>query len=35
VVLHRPDGTTFLDPPAAQGDAGFLANVLVGWAFDL
>jgi hypothetical protein len=35
VILHRPDGTTFLDPPEAQGDAGFLANVLVGWAFQL
>jgi hypothetical protein len=35
VVLHGPNGTTFLDPPAQQGDSGFLANVLVGWAFDL
>lgn len=35
VILHRPDGTTFRDPPAKQGDDGFFANVLVGWAFDL
>lgn len=35
VTLHRTNGETFIDPPAQQGAAGFLANVLVGWAFDL
>jgi hypothetical protein len=35
VVLHQPNGTTLLDPPEKQGNSGFLANVLVGWAFDL
>lgn len=35
VTLHRPNGQTFVDPPAEQGESGFLANVLVGWAFDL
>jgi hypothetical protein len=35
VVLHNPNGTTFVDPPAKQGYQGFLGNVLVGWAFDL
>lgn len=35
VTLHAQNGTAFLDPPEKQGDAGFLANVLVGWAFNL
>jgi hypothetical protein len=35
VSLHDQSGTAFLDPPEKQGDAGFLANVLVGWAFNL
>jgi hypothetical protein len=35
VTLHDQSGTVFLDPPEKQGDSGFLANVLVGWAFNL
>jgi hypothetical protein len=35
VTLHAQNGTAFLDPPEKQGDSGFLANVLVGWAFNL
>ena len=35
VTLHDQSGTAFLDPPEKQGDAGFLANVLIGWAFNL
>ncbi len=35
VTLHGPNGRTFVDPPAQQGESGLLANVLVGWAFDL
>lgn len=35
VTLHDADGKAFLDPPAVQGNAGFLGNVLVGWAFNL
>lgn len=35
VTLHDQSGAAFLDAPEKQGDAGFLANVLVGWAFNL
>jgi hypothetical protein len=35
VTLHDQNGRTFVDPPAQQGYSGLLANVLVGWAFDL
>jgi hypothetical protein len=35
LTLHNKNGTAFLDPPEKQGEAGFLANVLVGWAFNL
>ena len=35
VTLHDVGGKTFVDPPAQQGYSGLLANVLVGWAFDL
>jgi hypothetical protein len=35
VTLHDQSGKTFIDPPAQQGYSGFLANVLVGWAFTL
>jgi hypothetical protein len=35
VTLHDASGKSFLDAPAAQGKAGFLGNVLVGWAFNL
>jgi hypothetical protein len=35
VTLHDQSGTAFLDPPEKQGDSGFLANVLIGWAFNL
>jgi hypothetical protein len=35
VVLHDANGKPFVDPAAQQGSSGLLANVLVGWAFDL
>jgi hypothetical protein len=35
VTLHDASGKAFVDPPAQQGYNGLLANVLVGWAFDL
>jgi hypothetical protein len=35
VVVHGKNGSTFVDPPEAQGYHGLLANVLVGWMFDL
>src|SRR5262249_444590 len=35
VTLHDTTGKAFIDPPAQQGYSGLLANVLVGWAFDL
>lgn len=35
ITLHDSNGRAFLDPPAVQGEAGFLGNVLVGWAFSL
>jgi hypothetical protein len=35
VTLHDASGKPFVDPPAQQGYSGVLANVLVGWAFDL
>ena len=35
VTLHTPTGQTFVDPPEQQGYHGLLANILVGWAFDL
>jgi hypothetical protein len=35
VTLHKPDGQVYVDPPAEQGYHGLLANILVGWAFDL
>lgn len=35
VTLHDSRGQALLNPPAAQGEAGFLGNVLVGWAFNL
>jgi hypothetical protein len=28
-------GRTFVHRPAAQGESGFLGNILIGWAFDL
>jgi len=34
-TLHDQGGNAFFDPPEKQGVAGFLANVLVGWAFNL
>ena len=33
--VKLPNGQTFFDPPAEQGYHGLLANILVGWAFDL
>jgi hypothetical protein len=35
VTIHAASGKLLSDPPERQGDAGFLANVLLGWAFDL
>jgi hypothetical protein len=35
VALQDQNGRTFLAPPEKQGYEGLLANVLVGWAFDL
>jgi hypothetical protein len=35
VTIHDAQGRPVLDPADQQGGSGFLANVLVGWAFDL
>jgi hypothetical protein len=35
VTLHDAQGKPFVEPPAVQGESGCLANVLVGWAFEL
>lgn len=35
LALRDRNGTPFLDAPAEQGASGWLANVLVGWAFQL
>jgi hypothetical protein len=35
VTLHDANGKPFFHKPLEQGYAGFLGNVLVGWAFDL
>jgi hypothetical protein len=35
ITLHDRSGKAFIDPPAQQGYHGLLANVLIGWAFDL
>jgi hypothetical protein len=35
ITLHDSSGKPFFHEPAQQGYGGFLANVLVGWAFDL
>jgi len=35
VIIHDAKGKPFVDPPAQQGYSGLLANILVGWAFDL
>jgi hypothetical protein len=35
VTIHDTHGKAVVDPAEKQGTQGFLANVLVGWAFDL